>query len=68
MSQYDRKIPNIGGLSWTNRQAIDVLSVLSSHVESIVKLVRKPDSYVKLSLDVEDYYRIKDTEGNKKIE
>lgn len=40
----------------------------SCHVESIVKLVRKnnrkckPDSYVKLRLDMEDYYRIKDEE------
>lgn len=40
----------------------------SGHVESVVKLVRKsnrkskPDTYVKLSLDMEDYYRIKGQE------
>lgn len=44
------------------------------NVESIVKLVRKsnrkskPDTYVKLRLDMEDYYRIKDVEGETKIE
>lgn len=37
------------------------------HVETIALLQksnrkRKPDSYVKLSLDMEDYYRIKDRE------
>lgn len=46
----------------------DINLINSTHVESIVKLVRKsnrkskPDSYVKLSLDMEDYYRIKDQE------
>jgi hypothetical protein len=32
---------------------------------------RKPDSYVRLSLDVDDYYRIRDQEkeeGKKKVE
>lgn len=28
----------------------------------------RPDSYVKLSLDMEDYYRIKDAEGGTDIE
>ena len=28
----------------------------------------RPDSYVKLSLDIEDYYRIKDAEGDTEIE
>lgn len=33
------------------------------HVETVVCLSkRKPDSYVRLSLDMEDYYRIKDQE------
>lgn len=42
-------------------------------VESIVKLVRKsnrkskPDTYVKFSLDMEDYYRIKDEEDGAEI-
>lgn len=46
-------------------QAVDMFPN-SVHVESIVKLVRKsnrkskPDTYVKLSLDMEDYCRIKE--------
>lgn len=39
------------------------------HVETVCLLSnrkRKPDSYVKLSLDMEDYYRIKDAEKEKK--
>lgn len=38
---------------------------VTSHVESIALLQksnRKPDTYVKLNLDMEDYYRIKDQE------
>jgi len=52
----------------------DIQPIQSSHVESIVKLVRKsnrkskPDTYVKLSLDMKDYYRIKDAEGGTRIE
>lgn len=46
---------------------------LGNHVESIALLQKsnrksKPDSYVKLSLDMEDYYRIKDAEGSTEIE
>ena len=45
----------------------------SVHVECVTLLQKsdrkcKPDSYVKLSLDMEDYYRIKDAEGETKIE
>lgn len=46
----------------------------TDNLESIVKLVRKSnrksklDSYVKLSLDMENYYRIKDAEGSTEIE
>ena len=43
------------------------------HVETIALLqksnrISKPDTYVKLSLDMEDYYRIKDAEGGATIE
>ncbi|MCU6763588.1 Uncharacterized RNA methyltransferase SAV1897 [uncultured Roseburia sp.] len=39
------------------------------HVETIALLQKsKPDTYVKLSLDMEDYYRIMNTEGDAKIE
>ena len=43
------------------------------HVECVTLLQKsnrkcKPDSYVKLSLDMEDYYRIKDAEGGTDIE
>lgn len=47
---------------------------MGCHVETIVKLVRKSNrksklnTYVKLSLDMEDYYRIKNAEGDAKIE
>lgn len=51
----------------------NILSVLSCHVETIALLqksnrISKPDTYVKLSLDMEDYYRIKDEEGGATIE
>lgn len=45
----------------------------TEHVECIVKLVRKsnrkskPDTYVNFSLDMEDYYRIKDEEDGAEI-
>lgn len=35
---------------------------------SLQSFGRKPDTYVKLSLDMEDYYRIMDAEGNAKNE
>lgn len=38
-----------------------------THVETVCLLSnrkRKPDSYVRLSLDMEDYYRIKDAENS----
>lgn len=40
-----------------------------THVENVCLLSnrnRKPDSYVRLSLDMEDYYRIKDAEKEEK--
>lgn len=42
---------------------VDIQVPHSSHVEVIALLSnreRKPDSYVRLSLDMNDYYRIKD--------
>ncbi len=44
-----------------------------AHVETIALLQKsnrksKPDTYVKYSLDMEDYYRIMDAEGGEKIE
>ena len=45
----------------------------TEHIETIVSLVRKnnrkskPDTYVKLSLDMDDYYRIKDEEDGAEI-
>ena len=45
----------------------DIQSGNSRHVESCVLLERvsnrKADSYVKLNVKMEDYYRIKDAEG-----
>ncbi len=43
------------------------------HLESIVLLQKsnrksKPDTYVKISLNMEDYYRIMDADGGAKIE
>ncbi len=44
---------------------------MTGHVETVVLLQksnRKPGTYVKLSLNMEDYYRIMDVEGDAKIE
>ncbi len=41
---------------------------LPKHVETVCLLSNrklKPDTYIKLSLDMEDYYRIKDAEKEK---
>ena len=44
-------------LSYVKR--VDVLAVVSSHVEIVCLLSnRKPDTTVKLSVDMDDYYRI----------
>ena len=43
----------------------DVLLIVSSHVETVCLLSNrksKPDTHVDLTLDMEDYYRIKDQE------
>lgn len=53
-----------------NRRVNDALSVFSCHVESTVLLREgsrklKQDSYMKFSLNMEDYYWIK---GEEKIE
>ena len=62
---YDREDKNSGGSIRTNHPANDVLSVLSCHVETVCLLSNrksKPDTHVDLTLDMEDYYRIKDQE------
>lgn len=62
---YDQEGKNSGGSSRTNRPVNDVLSVLSCHVETVCLLSNrksKPDTHVELTLDMEDYYRIKDQE------
>lgn len=49
----------------------DIKMNVSSHTECVTLLQksnRKPDTYVKLSLDAENYYRFKDAEGDVKIE
>ena len=41
---------------------------MTAHVETVCLLSNrklKPDTYIKLSLDMEDYYRIKDAEKEK---
>ena len=50
-------------LCWDNESTVECVTLLQ-------KSNRKwrPDSYVKLSLDMEDYYRIKDAEGDTEIE
>lgn len=62
---YDREDRNSGGSSRTNRPVNDVLSVLSCHVETVCLLSnRKPDTKVRVDVDLEDYYRIKDEKKN----
>lgn len=51
----------------------DINPDLSSHVETVALLQKsnrksESDTYVKLSLDMEDYYRIMDAEENAKNE
>ena len=48
--------------------AIQYKKKLSLHLETVCLLSNrklKPDTYIKLSLDMEDYYRIKDAEKEK---
>lgn len=62
---YDQEGKNSGGSSRTNRSANDVLSVLSCHVETVCLLSnRKLDTKVRIDVDLEDYYRIKDAKKN----
>ena len=62
---YDQEGKNSGGSSRTNRSANDVLYVLSCHVETVCLLSnRKPDTKVRVDVDLEDYYRIKDEKKN----
>ena len=63
---YDREDKNSGGSSRTNGLTNDVLSILSCHVETVCLLgKRKPDTTVKISIDMEDYRRIRDEEKAK---
>lgn len=40
---------------------VDIHGIVSTHVETVCLLSnRKPDTTVKLSVDMDDYYRIKD--------
>ena len=45
--------------------ATDIQMDVSSHVETVCLLSnRKPDTKVRVDVDLEDYYRIKDAEKN----
>ena len=47
--------------------AFDILPILSCHVETVCLLSnRKPDARVKIDVDLEDYYRIKDEQKKNK--
>lgn len=46
---------------WETGNTVECVTLLQ-------KSNRKPDTYVKLSLDMDDYYRIMDAEGSAKIE
>ena len=42
-------------------RCVDIHGIVSTHVETVCLLSnRKPDTTVKLSVDMDDYYRIKD--------
>ena len=52
VSCYNRESKNGGGLSWTNRQAKDIHSILSSHVETVVLLShKKPDGHINVKVE-----------------
>lgn len=48
---------------WERGNIVETVALLQKSNRKL-----RPDSYVKLSLDMEDYYRIKDAEGDVKIE
>ena len=56
---------HFSGLSLKSvRKTVDVLSVVSSHVETVVCLNNKNSKskdYVEIGIDAEDYYKIKDS-------
>ena len=61
-----------GGYRVERVQCVDMFPA-TVHVETIALLQKsnrksRPDTYVKLSLEMEDYYRIMDAEGGAKIE
>ena len=46
---------------------MDIHNGVSRHVETVCLLTkRRPDTYVHLTVDMEDYHRIKDAETDKK--
>ena len=47
---------------------VDVFSVVSGHVENccLLERLRNAKDYIPLKLDMEDYYKIKDAEEDKK--
>ena len=62
---YRQKSESVSVVGWIKCMYADVLSILSSHVETVCLLSNrksKPDSYVDLSINMEDYHRIKNEE------
>ena len=44
---------------------VDIQAIVSTHVETVCLLSnRKPDTKVRIDVDLEDYYRIKDAKKN----
>ena len=63
----DVKVLGEHGYKVERVRAVDMFP-MSGHVETVCLLSNrksKPDTYIKLSLDMEDYYRIKDAEKEK---
>ena len=55
ISTYNREGRNSGGSIRTNRQANDVLSILSCHVECVISLSQQyPDDHIEFSLDLDE--------------
>ena len=51
--------------------SVIMFSTVSGHVETVVllgKITDGPKDYVKIGLDVEDYYKIKDVQNKQGIE
>lgn len=64
MMRLKRDFLDIGeNISLDNGNYVECVTLLQKSNRKL-----RPDSYVKLSLDMEDYYRIKDAEGGTEIE